>query len=541
MDTYDLFGEDVGGSMLDGLPELGSDNFDPATGAPRAGASTEYRQQGGGPQQQSAPQHGYPNMQQQQGDGTLQKSAYMQKQPYGHMDAAMQKQAYMQQQQQQASQAPQQESPLQKLSSFGGDFTAGSNHMDPSSQAMFHQNHSGYGDGGGGRPMSGGAPPAGYVRSMGPQQAANQYPYGMAGAPPTDNMYSMDASQTQAMGELAGWAQQGGPNAAGYRQPQHYQAPSAYRQQQAPHMNYQDPKMSPQGQAQAPQQQQQQQQQQPAYGSQQMMIPPHQSMPSYHQQQAPQTQASNQQAGAQQPGQSYQQGMSYPSPGSAYANYGAMHQASTRMPQAMQYDMGSSQGYNHMQGMGHSGFGPRPMAGEQYAAPAPPKAPQPPQQQQQQQQQPGSSPQYRAPYPQLSPQMSPRPQPAQQMSPRPVMSPAKPSTLSPHPHSTLSPRPKSATPTPSQQSFPQQSTLQQLEQMVMPNAEYQGYGPRGQLGPPQSSPIGPRTPLSPQWPSQGPSQGARPPFNMNGSLGVMENQQAGKSTSNFISVGTEKH
>lgn len=26
MDTYDIFGEDVGGSVLDGLPDLGSDS-----------------------------------------------------------------------------------------------------------------------------------------------------------------------------------------------------------------------------------------------------------------------------------------------------------------------------------------------------------------------------------------------------------------------------------------------------------------------------------------------------------------------------------
>ena len=37
MDSYDLFGEDVGGSMLDGLPDLGSDNFEPAPQRDNAG------------------------------------------------------------------------------------------------------------------------------------------------------------------------------------------------------------------------------------------------------------------------------------------------------------------------------------------------------------------------------------------------------------------------------------------------------------------------------------------------------------------------
>lgn len=112
----------------------------------------------------------------------------------------------------------------------------------------------------------------------------------------------------------------------------------------------------------------------------------------------------------------------------------------------------------------------------------------------QQPQQHGSSPQYRAPFPQLSPQMSPRPpqmSPHTQMSPRPVMSPAKPpgsvasqtpqttlpTSMSPHPHMATSggniqsPRSQQSMPvtklTTASSSGPV-NTLQALEQMVMP-------------------------------------------------------------------------
>lgn len=122
----------------------------------------------------------------------------------------------------------------------------------------------------------------------------------------------------------------------------------------------------------------------------------------------------------------------------------------------------------------------------------------------------GSSPQYRAPFPQLSPQISPRPQmsprpqapappqpqPAatqqsQQMSPRPVMSPAKPATQSPHPLT-----PKAVTTSSPAPNFPPQSTLQQLEQMVPP------YQSRQNPNNPQSPALGGgRVPVSPQsWP-----------------------------------------
>lgn len=137
-----------------------------------------------------------------------------------------------------------------------------------------------------------------------------------------------------------------------------------------------------------------------------------------------------------------------------------------------------------------------------------------------------SSPQYRAPYPQLSPQMSPRaqmsPRPqAAQMSPRPVMSPAKPPNMSPHPHmqNTLSPRPpqtnKTSSPVPTS-TFPQQTTLQALEQMVLPGSvnsgnEYPFQGLRN----PMSPAIGPRMPVSPQPWQHNPM--LRPGINLNGS------------------------
>lgn len=137
----------------------------------------------------------------------------------------------------------------------------------------------------------------------------------------------------------------------------------------------------------------------------------------------------------------------------------------------------------------------------------------------------GSSPQYRAPFPQLSPQMSPRAQmsprqQASQMSPRPVMSPAKPPNMSPHPHmqSTLSPRPsnstnKTSSPVPTS-NYSQQSTLQALEQMVLPSAtsannEYPYQGIRN-----PSPVVGPRMPMSPQQWQHG---SLRPNLNVNGS------------------------
>ncbi|XP_028176738.1 chromodomain-helicase-DNA-binding protein 7 [Ostrinia furnacalis] len=89
------------------------------------------------------------------------------------------------------------------------------------------------------------------------------------------------------------------------------------------------------------------------------------------------------------------------------------------------------------------------------------------------------SPQYRPPFPQLSPQMSPRAQisPRQQqqpqLSPRPVMSPVKGPTASPHASRNLVQSPVTTGPAPSSGSFTSQNTLQALEQMVLPSgAEY---------------------------------------------------------------------
>jgi chromodomain-helicase-DNA-binding protein 7 len=145
MDSYDLFGED-GSGMLEGLPELGTDHFDPAvTGARNA------------------------------------TSAYTQP-------------TYSQ------------ETPLQKLASFGGtDF----NHMDPNAQSMYAQ---GYGTD---RPM--GPPGSAYphqrqmARPPAPPQAAAgaQYPY------QTDSMYSMPDHQLGNM-DATNMQQWGQHAAAGY-------------------------------------------------------------------------------------------------------------------------------------------------------------------------------------------------------------------------------------------------------------------------------------------------------------------------------------
>lgn len=89
------------------------------------------------------------------------------------------------------------------------------------------------------------------------------------------------------------------------------------------------------------------------------------------------------------------------------------------------------------------------------------------------------SPQYRPPFPQLSPQMSPRAQmsPRQQqqpqLSPRPVMSPVKGPSASPHAPRNLVQSPAAAGPPPPTGPFTSQNTLQALEQMVLPGgSEY---------------------------------------------------------------------
>ncbi|OWR44909.1 hypothetical protein KGM_214202 [Danaus plexippus plexippus] len=87
------------------------------------------------------------------------------------------------------------------------------------------------------------------------------------------------------------------------------------------------------------------------------------------------------------------------------------------------------------------------------------------------------SPQYRPPFPQLSPQMSPRaqvsprqPQSQSQLSPRPVMSPVKGPSASPLSSRGVTQPPPSTGPPPVSSSFSSQNTLQALEQMVLPGS-----------------------------------------------------------------------
>ncbi|XP_013200500.2 chromodomain-helicase-DNA-binding protein 7 isoform X1 [Amyelois transitella] len=89
------------------------------------------------------------------------------------------------------------------------------------------------------------------------------------------------------------------------------------------------------------------------------------------------------------------------------------------------------------------------------------------------------SPQYRPPFPQLSPQMSPRAQmsprqqQAPQLSPRPVMSPVKGPSASPHASRNVVQSPVSSGPPQPAGTFSSQNTLQALEQMVLPpGSEY---------------------------------------------------------------------
>ncbi|XP_068621168.1 chromodomain-helicase-DNA-binding protein 7 isoform X2 [Battus philenor] len=92
-----------------------------------------------------------------------------------------------------------------------------------------------------------------------------------------------------------------------------------------------------------------------------------------------------------------------------------------------------------------------------------------------------SSPQYRPPFPQLSPQMSPRAQvsPRQQsqpqLSPRPVMSPVKGPNASPHGSRNLVQSPVSTGAPPVSSTFTSQNTLQALEQMVLPSGGEYSY------------------------------------------------------------------
>ncbi|CAG5021763.1 unnamed protein product [Parnassius apollo] len=110
------------------------------------------------------------------------------------------------------------------------------------------------------------------------------------------------------------------------------------------------------------------------------------------------------------------------------------------------------------------------------------------------------SPQYRPPFSQLSPQMSPRAQvsPRQQsqpqLSPRPVMSPVKGPSASPHgPRNIVQPPVSSGAP-PVSGSFNSQNTLQALEQMVLPSGGEYPY-PRN----PSSPAVGHISSSPSQW------------------------------------------
>ncbi|XP_031342134.1 chromodomain-helicase-DNA-binding protein 7 isoform X2 [Photinus pyralis] len=504
MDSYDLFGED-GAGMLEGLPDLGGDHFDPAvTGA-----------------RDAAPAYAQPTYTQ--------------------------------------------ENPLQKLASFGGtDFT----HMDPNTQNMYTQ---GYGTE---RPMG---PPGGpythqrqMVRPPAPQATASgQYPY------QPDNMYSIPDHQLS-MGDAAtmqGWGQHSSYPIHRYSQMGSYrQQPMAYGHQQEQKHQFpptQHPIMQQPHQTTYPMQQRHTPHypQNTAYpttaGQAAYTGYMHQRMPHHHQ--YPQTHHQIEM------GVSQAQQYNHMGHNQALSTHSSPHTGPSpgHMPQTHPTNQGhapppqqppAQNHLTHPNSLSYSQTSHQPMQSiqrpmEVSATPQqyPSKHPTGP----------GGvlgsgSPQYRAPFPQLSPQLSsPRPQmsprpPAPQMSPRPVMSPAKPN-VSPHPQmqqTTLSPRPptsltpKSTTASPAPMStYSQQSTLQALEQMVMPsvstnNTEYPTYQPRNTLGPPQSTqnPLSPsvglRNPITEQqWPppqqQQPPSQQARPLHisNINGSLTLLDQNQ----------------
>uniref|UniRef100_A0A6P7GKH5 Chromodomain-helicase-DNA-binding protein 6 isoform X2 n=1 Tax=Diabrotica virgifera virgifera TaxID=50390 RepID=A0A6P7GKH5_DIAVI len=519
MDSYDLFGED-GTGMLEGLPELGGaaggggaggSGFDPApvTGAPRNATNA------------------YPTAQQQ--------PIYSQ------------------------------ETPLQKLATFGGpDF----NHMDPNAQSMYAQ---GYGTD---RPM--GPPPGAayqHQRQMAvrpPSGAASaQYPY------QTDNMYSMPDVQVSGMSDTsnmqaaaaAGWSHNAAAAAAGYPSMHRYSQMSQYRQQSMsgyPHQ--QEPKQQfPSGQHPMMQQPHQttyqMQRHTPHYpqatsgyptsaASQSYAGYMHQRLPHHHQYPQPHHQmdmatVSQTQQYAQ---MSHNQNLTHAAPSAGHMGQSPLSVGHTP-PQSHPTPQQQSQPPNPMAHPSNIGYNQshQTMQSMQRPMEVPPS-----QQQFQSKHSAGPmgnvSPQYRAPFPQLSPQMSPRsqmsprPAPTSQMSPRPNMSPAKPN-MSPHPppmqQNTLSPRPtvsiapKVSAPSPAPLStYSQQSTLQALEQMVMPpsstnSSEYPSYQSRSSLGPPP----GPQNPLSPAMSMRNPINEPWPPVqsrqvshlsSLNGSMNMMD-------------------
>lgn len=163
MDSYDLFGEDGGSSVLDGLSDFGGENLD---GGPRDGG---YATGGSGP-----------------GGGR----------DYGAQSGQQQPPS-----QSQYGQPMPQESPLAKLASFGGDFS----HMDPSQtgqqqqhqQNMYHQGHPYNAPP---RPIAqsgGGYQP--HMRSMATHRPPAAQYSGYPGMP--DNMYGMDRQS----GNIQNW------------------------------------------------------------------------------------------------------------------------------------------------------------------------------------------------------------------------------------------------------------------------------------------------------------------------------------------------
>lgn len=234
------------------------------------------------------------------------------------------------------------------------------------------------------------------------------------------------------------------------------------------------------------------------------------------------------------------------------------HQSAMATQQSNQTSHQLSQGHNSPQmshQMGHSlmsAYGNQMTASA--PAVAPPQAPTylPNSKQTPATQTHSNSPQYRAPFPQLSPQMSPRPQmsPHPQMSPRPLMSPAKPPTqqaqnvsqapsnMSPHMPGISSPNPRSQPTLPPIQTNVKSSiapssassvnTLQALEQMVMPQNTGMEYNQPAyrQISAPSNplSPLGSRVTMSPsqqhqQWPQH------RSQMNGNNHHNMMQMQQ----------------
>nr|XP_021189287.2 chromodomain-helicase-DNA-binding protein 7 isoform X2 [Helicoverpa armigera] len=140
------------------------------------------------------------------------------------------------------------------------------------------------------------------------------------------------------------------------------------------------------------------------------------------------------------------------------------------------------------------------------------------------------SPQYRPPFPQLSPQMSPRAQisPRQQsqsqLSPRPVMSPVKGPSASPHGARNMVQSPVSSGTSTTPGSFPSQNTLQALEQMVLPSGSEYPY---------QRNPSSPAV----THVASSPSQWNQSKITPTSSLAQMENsEQHAKSSEPAVSV-----